>query len=569
MHTPGRFILAALILVTASPCARAVNVPLSHPVYEFLQRAEIRGWLDEPLSGARPYTREQIARRLASIGTHAGELSAVERDQLHYYAFQYQDEFDALDSDVDDKYGSYWSEQRWLPDWLFPNGLDAVHVRGEDEDWSVSVNPSAAVEYYELPPAAIGGGEDNAHRVIGSGGALRFRYDRWSAAGALTDSHVRHTGVAADSVRYPYNSGPVGGSANSLDFYDAAAQIAYQSGHIHLWFGHGEQRWAEGESGSLQINDYAKPYTHFFARIRFFPFELTTVQAKLQTMPRIIESTDTLQQDVIRSNPAKKWMAAHRFEYYHRKWLRVGFFQQVFYGRREIDVEYLNPLMFVMAKEYYNGDTDNVLIGADFRVIMLDRLSIYGQVLFDEFILSRLFDTDYTNKWAFLVGFRLMDPISIPNSVAWGEYARIRPYVYTHKFPINRATHLGAPLGHALAPNSDQLSFGWRQRFSHALSAELQLQYTRHGANPPGENVGGDIDSPATENGRLDRLALLSGDLEETVAVGVGLTAEPVLHLRVGVSASYLVRSFTPEQGAGREDNPFLLRAAVHWYPLF
>jgi len=121
------------------------------------------------------------------------------------------------------------------------------------------------------------------------------------------------------------------------------------------------------------------------------------------------------------------------------------------------------------------------------------------------------------------------------------EYTRVEPYLYTHFFPINVYKNYHSPLGHWLHPNSDliYLKGGWW--ISPYLRDEIQLSYMRHGAKPPGGNVGGDIDL-SHRTGDPTEKKFLDGIREKRLTLEDHITYEPhpelFVHLRGGVSSS-------------------------------
>ena len=120
-------------------------------------------------------------------------------------------------------------------------------------------------------------------------------------------------------------------------------------------------------------------------------------------------------------------------------------------------------------------------------------LKLYGTFLIDEFKKSELFTDWYGNKHGFQAGLHLTDPFGLPNLNLRAEYLAIMPWVYTHKYNINRYINDGASLGHWAGPNSEifylDLAKDWHQR----LRMGIRFQQWKHGANYENENIGGDI----------------------------------------------------------------------------
>ncbi|MBS1260994.1 MAG: hypothetical protein MAG453_00312 [Calditrichaeota bacterium] len=563
------FLLALALLLIVPYLARAVDVRRGDPVYDFLERAEVLGYLETELSGARPYTRLAVAVRLAEADAHRDEMSRIDRARLDYHLFEFGDELELLALDVRGRFRPLVDRWRWVPDWWFPHGLDMFYVEGgAGDDWSVALNPLAKLEFYQRLPEQVGGDVIDS-RVFANGGAARFRSGGFSAFGAVADNRVDSSPAVTDSVRYPYEYGaPTSVNNDYLDFYDTEAEVAYERGHVMFYLGKDRLRWGEGESGTLILNDYALPFTHFRFRGRWGPFALTLVQGKLHTEPRI-GRTYVQPNGIERELFADKWTAAQRFELHAGRGVRIAFFEQVVYGERDFDIEYLNPLLFIHGQEHYTGDPDNMLLGGDIRVIALNRLKLHAQILFDEFVLEAFGSDDYSNKWAVLAGAAYEDAFGVANGRLFLEYARIRPYVYSHKYEINRYTHLGTGLGYPSPPNSDNLLLGWRQQLARAAALTVTGSVYRHGANPSGVNLGGDLRRSDQEPDARKTAPFLAGDRETRRQLAVKLALEPLLHLHTELAVRYLRRTFDPVDGDPVAQDHLLWQVVVQWYPVF
>ncbi|GBE30132.1 hypothetical protein BMS3Bbin04_01158 [bacterium BMS3Bbin04] len=565
-------ILIALTIITLS--AQAVDVRISNPVYSFLERADILGYLDKPLPGTKPYTRIDVAKQLMAAAEHHDEMTRVDRDQLEYFFFKYQDELRYLGSDVTSGYRSFWKYIDYRPDWLYPNELDMFYFEGEDSDWQIAMNATGKAEYYDRLGENVGDPSFGS-TVVGNGGVLRFRSGRWSAFGAVADNHITmHTDQdlpIADSVRYPYDvSGPTGSSPDLLDFYDSEAELTYQNDHVVVHFGKGRQRWGDGNTGALMINDHALPYTHFRFVGSWGPITYTNVQAHLQTEPRVIQYKYQLPFGPYREIFANKWYSAQRLEFNVHRTFRFGVFERVIYGERGLDWEYVHPLIFLQGQEHFTGDPDNMMVGGDIRWLAFNRAMVHFQFMFDEFVFADLGSDDYSNKWAFLTGVKIVDVFDIPNSQLFVEYARIRPYVYSHKYVINRATHLSANLGYAMQPNSDNLVVGWTQQIARGAAVTLTGRVSRHGHDPAGVVLGGDIKySDHEDNAIRADIPFLAGDLETQREVGLAVKLELLQQFQTDFNVRYIERELEPLVGEVITSDDVLLQAVFRWYPVF
>jgi predicted porin len=77
----------------------------------------------------------------------------------------------------------------------------------------------------------------------------------------------------------------------------------------------------------------------------------------------------------------------------------------------------------------------------------------------DDETFTKSFTEFYGNKWAVLGGVYLTDIFAVDNLNFRMEASRVEPYVYTHKYHINRYMNLDNFLGGKYGPDSESLEF--------------------------------------------------------------------------------------------------------------
>ena len=77
-----------------------------------------------------------------------------------------------------------------------------------------------------------------------------------------------------------------------------------------------------------------------------------------------------------------RYIALHRFDFKFKSNFRIGFYEKIIFGGRDIPIEYLNPLMPFWSAQHSLGDLDNLIMGLDFTYIYkksrLIRALFYG-----------------------------------------------------------------------------------------------------------------------------------------------------------------------------------------------
>ena len=178
------------------------------------------------------------------------------------------------------------------------------------------------------------------------------------------------------------------------------------------------------------------------------------------------------------------------------KWLNIGLFEGVVFGRtNHFDFQYLNPIIFYRHIEGTVGSPDNAVAGFDFKANIAHRFQLYGQLLLDEFILSRIKNdpTYWANKFAIQVGAKYIDAFGIKNLDLQGEFNRVRPFTYSHNDTIANYTHYNQPLAHPLGANFQELIGIVRYQPAPKWNIMAKAIYYYKGLDSSGINFGGNI----------------------------------------------------------------------------
>ncbi len=184
-----------------------------------------------------------------------------------------------------------------------------------------------------------------------------------------------------------------------------------------------------------------------------------------------------------------KYIASHRIAVSPSDWLAFSISDMIVYSGRGLDFAYLNPLGFYVSTGLgtpQKSRDDNSLLSIDAAIRPWNGAMIYGALLVDDLSYSTLTDTSWlgnNNKYAWQIGASQIAFIREKPMLLSGEYVRINPFVYSHRGIVNSWTHLGAPLGYDMQPNSDRWSLQAKYWFSPRIFAQIDLDYTRHGEN--------------------------------------------------------------------------------------
>ena len=152
----------------------------------------------------------------------------------------------------------------------------------------------------------------------------------------------------------------------------------------------------------------------------------------------------------------KKYAAMHHLDISITKWLNIGLFEGVVFGRKDrFDFGYLNPIIFYRSIEQQNGSFDNSVAGLDLKANLFKKIQLYGQLCLDEFLLSEITKNNgwWGNKWGIQAGAKYIDAFGISNLDLQGEFNVVRPYTYSHRDSVANYTHYNQPMAHPLGAN--------------------------------------------------------------------------------------------------------------------
>ena len=210
--------------------------------------------------------------------------------------------------------------------------------------------------------------------------------------------------------------------------------------------------------------------------------------------------------------------------------MRVAFAEAVIFGERDLELAYLIPINLFHSAQHDLGDEDNALMSFDVAWIPYAQWKLYGELLIDDITFNKLGTDFYGNKLGWLGGVSYVQPFGLKNFDLTLEMAQLRPFIYTHQYPVNVYSHWRTPLGYRFQPNAEVMFFsvGYRPHRRAVLKANWTSYL--HGAYTVTYNAGGDIFSPHTNN-TSEEAPFLGGvmekmnqiDLEGRVELLVGL----------------------------------------------
>ncbi|MFN9798541.1 MAG: gliding motility protein RemB, partial [Bacteroidota bacterium] len=138
--------------------------------------------------------------------------------------------------------------------------------------------------------------------------------------------------------------------------------------------------WGDGRR-SLILSDVASPYPYFRVDTRIWKIKYTNLWTRLSD----IHGGRTF------SERRGKYTAMHALSWNVTRDFNLTFFEMVIWqdsdsmSTRNLDLHYLNPVLFFRPVEYAQGSADNVILCLGFSIKARTKLQVYGKIVLDEF----------------------------------------------------------------------------------------------------------------------------------------------------------------------------------------
>jgi len=484
-----RFLFLAIFSASIF-AANISSVPLNHPIYPFFDRLETKGLINDLLMGTKPITRDRVANILLHLDSTRTELTSIDLQNLDNFLLDFRFE---INSKI--KYKELPEGQDWhtvLQPSQFVKDFSRILKQNNPEEenhvflWENEENNLYFDHIFTLTYDKT---SDNEYRIANS---TLYSFRGLLASNFAYSLNIELVGVQGDK---PYReTDPIlkgSWTQTSEDdakiFFDrSGGELALNTQYIDLRFAMQPVSWGWGESGTLILSDYVEQFPYISITKNWGWGSFTFLHGKL------LAEQDSVSEIYGKFFP-DKWVAAQRFEFSPWNPLTIGLNETFIYGNRYADWAYMIPFNFYRAVQHNLKDRDNATISIDAQYLASPGIKLYGTIFLDEMSQGKLGTNWYGNKHAFQFGAHFVDPFNLDNLSLRMEYVAIMPWVYTHKYKVNRYVNDMRALGHWAGPNSEVWYFNVKKYWHHRFLTGIKYRQWKHGANYENENIGGDI----------------------------------------------------------------------------
>lgn len=286
---------------------------------------------------------------------------------------------------------------------------------------------------------------------------------------------------------------------NGYDFSQSTGYLSYNTGPwINLQLGYGKNFIGDGHR-SLLLSDNTFSYPYLKMNTSFWKVNYMVMVSQFNHLENTFRGGD--------ERFEYKYGVFHYLTLNLGKRVSFGIFESVIWaaedetGHRGIDLSYLVPVVVYRPVEYALGSPDNVTMGANLKVILWPGAAFYGQFVMGEFKQDEVFKGTkwWANKQGFQTGLKAYNFLGIQNLDVQTEYNQVRPYTYSHYYPLTNYGHFNQELAHPLGSSfRENVSFvRYRKGRWHI---NLETMYAIHGKDyGDGVSWGGDIFMPSVD----------------------------------------------------------------------
>ncbi|MCB0284584.1 MAG: hypothetical protein KDF60_18520, partial [Calditrichaeota bacterium] len=367
-----------LILFNNNYSQNPVSVPITNPVYDYLERMETLDIVTDLLDGVRPYSRSRVAEVLVKINEKRDQLTFIDRRKLDEFLLDFRFEINpaekhALIPDNITWYSTLASWESFKSD--FHRVLDRSYP--EEENHVLMWEDSLNTFYFDFEQSLTFDSRSD-------GVSRNANQQKYIFRGQISNNFAYQLNISLQAVRGDAgyrdldpiikNSFIPSTYGDEKAFLDrTGGELAWHTEFMDIKFAQQEIGWGHGESGKLILSNYPEQYPYLQISKCWGWGKFTALHGKLLSYEQDTLSDGTpLYPD--------KWVAAQRLEFSPWDPLTIGLNEVFIYGERYADWAYLIPFNFYRAAQHKLRDRDNATISLDFEYIPFAGTKLYTTV---------------------------------------------------------------------------------------------------------------------------------------------------------------------------------------------
>ncbi len=465
-----------LLLIVSYLNAQSTDIPLNFPAYKLLSEWDVK-------SEKGVFTSDKpISRRVFNQAANDAEWMKSRSDQFNkeYVLMETREYEDTVELSQKSIFGKFYK---------YPSDMYSAQVK----DFDLHVNPIVVL----AAGKDMNGSQEELLYENYRGLELRGTIDeKFSFYTLLTENQARYPeyaqAVIDSTLGVPYEGFWKQYDMTAVDFLRAQAYVDFNATkHLEVQFGYGKHFIGDGKR-SLILSDYGNNYPYLRLKTQVWKIQYTNIFAQL------IAQTKGGDYGLLGVGAfPKKAFANHHLSVQIKPNLTIGLFESIILG----DSSGTNspgifiPIIFYKAMEQQDGSGGNTLIGADFKWNLWKTLSLYGQLVIDEMVVSEVFGNSdwWGNKQGFQLGAKYFDALGVQNLNVQLELNKVRPYVYSHESHFTNYSHYNMAMAHPLGANFREIIASVNYQPIPKLTLQADLLFAKYGNDSDSSSWGRDI----------------------------------------------------------------------------
>lgn len=526
--------------------AQSTNASTNEDYYHWLDRYEVKAGrvLPEIFTSVKPYKRSAIVSYLDSLNSKDRVFQSA-ADQFNYDYFR-NDSWEWSRTAANES-------KRPILKHFYRKKSDLLYV--DQPEFDLHVNPvlylgaGRNLETVEIAPFAKNEslfintrGVEVRGMVDRKIGFYTFLTENQAVLPVYVQKRTAEVGVV------PHEGFWKDFENNGVDFFQARGYIDFNvSKNVYMQLGHDRMFIGNGFR-SLIFSDYAPPQLYWRTNVKVWKLNYLFQINRMVADKTVSVGTN--------GKYPEKYIAFHHASFNIGRKLNFGVFESIVFSpldpsggtvRNSFELNYFNPIIFYRAIEQQYGSSDNAILGADFKWNVLKGVSVYGQFVLDEFLLSHIRARDgwWANKYGLQGGIKYIDALGVSNLDVQIEANMVRPYTYSHFTSYGNYSNYRQPVAHPLGANFKELVGIVRYQPLPRLNLTSKVIYSSKGTDYlVAGNWGGDI--LKNNSTRVQELGNELGQGTPVKVTFVDATASYMLKHNLFVDLKFIVRKSEP-----------------------
>lgn len=473
------FVLLFILSVTKTIVSQVELIPLSNPVYDFLERMLTNKDIENYSPSMSPVSRREAGGFLEEINSKRKKISKTDRDLLDYYLTEFEYDINKTSG----KSSNFFSK-KGLGE-LFSNKKQKYLYSTADSNVSFFWDAIGEIRYIGINGDSAG----KPHVLLGQLGT-RIRGTLFNSVGYYLrlSNGIRLGGTTEDAEKTAFvdpilqsTRKYVSEGAKTFDSYEGYLRYAPAKDWLGLTVGREALSFGTGYIDKLFLsNKNSAPFD-------FLKLDLHYKKVRYSFFHSSITGNDSNGVQL-----SSKYLVFHRLELgpFFNNVFKLGFNEMVIYSNIPINFAFINPISFLTSAdlntELPGKNSNNTLLGIDMQLYPVKNFSLQGSFLIDDINFGTL-GSDSTkgndNKFGYQGGLNWQNAFTLPNLNLAYEFTHLDPFVYSHREINNSYSNWNLPIGHALNPNSDEHAVKLSYNFSSILHIAVTFKHQRSGEN--------------------------------------------------------------------------------------